>query len=278
MNKICHQFKLRQEILHQDLKELDFDPGILSPKQFTLNIEAYSKEIQLFIEKYEWLGTLGVNPKWIFTARYKKILCGVLLINEPCAYSKLLGENTPIYEALIQRGACISWSPKGLASRLIMFSCKWMIKNTPKRIFVAYSDPEAGEIGTVYQACSFDFLGNNFGATKMYIHEEFRKGKPFSSQVLRRTSTLRWWAKRNNIKIEKEWYKENGFKNLESIPKEIQKKWKDWQKKIIDESIGIPKEKKGKYASVLGRNKREQKLLNKLKTYKTVNYPKRKLG
>jgi len=275
MISTCHQYNLRQKRLQDDLEKLDFDYKILTPKHFSLKKEFFSNEIKMFIERYEWLGTIGVYPKWIFTARYKNILCGVVLINEPTAYSKLLGDDTPRYEALIQRGACISWSPKGLASRLIMFSCRWMVKNTNKRFFVAYSDPEAGEVGIVYQACNFDFLGNSFGASKMYIHDEFKGGLPFSSQTLNRTSTLKLWAGINGISLEKEWIKENGFKNLNNIPEKIKECWKCWKKKVIEESITIFKEKKGKYAYVLGNSKKELKELKKLKNYKTKEYPKR---
>lgn len=272
---VCHQYKLRQQTLEEDLEGLDFDPQNLSPKDFILSPEPLTDEVENFIKRYEWLGTIGVNPKWVFTARYKNILCGVVMFNEPNAYSRLLGEDTPKYEALIQRGACISWSPKGLGSRLIMFGCRYLVKNTDKRCFVAYSDPDAGEIGTIYQACNFDFLGKKFGADVMYSHPEFRSGKPFSSQVLRRTSTLRWWAKRHNITMEKDWLKENGFKNLDAIPEDIKQKWKDWQKQVISESTCEEQNKKGKYAYVLGNNKKEQKYLDSLKKYKVYPYPKR---
>ena len=271
-----HQYNLRQQTLEEDIKNLDFDPNSLTPKSFKLYQENdLSKEINDFIRKYEWLGTIGVYPKWIFTARYKNILCGVVLFNEPNAYSKLLGKETPQYEALIQRGACISWSPKGLASRLIMYGCRTLVKNTSKRCFVGYSDASAGEIGTIYQACNFEFLGTKFGAKKVYYHPEFRLGKSFSSQVLRRTSTLRWWAREYNIQLDKSWFKENGFKNLEAIPEDIKQQWRDWQKEIIAESICEKQDKKGKYVYVLGKTKKEQRYLNNLKNYKTYPYPKR---
>ncbi len=270
-----HQYKLRQDTLKEDLSCLDFDPSTVTPKDFKLSYEEYSEEIGLFIKRYEWLGTVGVYPKWVFTARYRSILCGVVLFNEPNAYSKVLGEDTPIYEALIQRGACISWSPKGLASKLIMFGCRYLVKATQKRCFVGYSDSEAGEIGTIYQACNFEFLGSKFGASTLYTHPEFKNGNPFSSQVLRRTSTLRWWAKRNNILMEKSWLKDNGFKDLSAIPEDVKNKWRDWQKRIVSESTPVKQSKKGKYVYVLGRTKIEQKNLNKLKTYKPKPYPKR---
>lgn len=270
-----HQYKLRQETLTEDLSSLDFDPSVITTKDFKLSYEEFSTDISNFIKRYEWLGTVGVYPKWVFTARYKNILCGVVLFNEPNAYSKVLGVDTPIYEALIQRGACISWSPKGLASRLIMYGCRYLVKNTKKRCFVGYSDSEAGEIGTIYQACNFEFLGSKFGASTLYTHPEFKKGNPFSSQVLRRTSTLRWWAKKHSIIMDKSWLKDNGFKDLSAIPEDIKIQWREWQKNIVLESTSIKQSKKGKYVYVLGRTKIDQKNLNKLKAYTPKPYPKR---
>ena len=45
-----------------------------------------------------------------------------------------------------------------------MFSIKWMAKNTPFRAFTAYSDPEAKELGTIYQACNFYYIGQSSGS------------------------------------------------------------------------------------------------------------------
>ena len=77
----------------------------------------------------------------------------------PNAFSKLLGKNTNDLERLISRGACISWSPKNLGSAFLMWCLRWMVKNTDYRIFTAYSDPTARELGTIYQACNFYYLG-----------------------------------------------------------------------------------------------------------------------
>ena len=270
---ICHQFNKKLEWYEKDLKNLPFDPNLIKASEFNLSYDLITPEIIEFIEKYEWLGKIGVNPKWCFTARYKNILGGVVLINEPTAYSTILGKNTPIYEALIQRGATASWAPKNLGSRLIMFSCKWMVKNTSKRAFVAYGDPAANEIGTIYQACGFDYLGNTFGNTYLYRHPKINKD--FSTQSLKRTSVFKRWCKKYEIIIEKNWLNEKGFKILNNIPEEIKKKWNEWIKKIIDDSIKIKINKKHKYVLILSKDKKEKKFLNSIKNYKSYIYRKR---
>lgn len=275
---ICHQYFLRQKVLEEDLKSLSFDPKGLSPLNFFIQVESINKEICYFIKKYEWLGTIGVQPKWVFTARHQGILGGVVLINEPTGYSKLLGEDTKRYEALIQRGACASWTPKGLASRLIMYSCRWMVKNTEKRCFIGYSDSEAGEIGTIYQACNFDFLGFSYGNRYLYKHPTFRGGKPFSPQLLKRTSMFKKWARENKICLEDRWFNEKGFKVMSKIPCAAKIPWKEWRDKIIKESEKIPISRKGKYAIVLGKNRIENRYLKSLKNYISKPYPKRKVS
>lgn len=271
----CHQRLIREKFLNEDLANLPTGFSHLKASSFDLQEEKITNEIINFIKKYEWLGTLGSTPKWCFTARFKGYLGGVALITEPNSYSKILGQNTRQYEALIQRGACASWTPKNLASRLIMFSCKSLVHTTSKRLFVAYSDPEANEIGTVYQSCNFDFLGYGFGAKYNYTSKDYKNGSPFSRQTLSRTSTLKNWCRDNGVTFKKDWLKENGFKDISKIPSEILYDWKLWQKKIIKNSNKIIKSSKGKYAIILGKNKKEINFLKTLKNYKTFAYPKR---
>ena len=275
INDVAYQRIIKDIKLKEDLDKLSFDPSTTLVKEYILSKEPFTKEIDNFIKEYEWLGNSGSIPKWAFTARYAEKLAGVVLINEPNAYSKLLGEETKKYEVLIQRGASASWSPKNLGSRLISFACRWMIKNTDKRLFIAYSDQTACEIGTIYQACNWDFLGFYFGGKYLYKNIAFREGM-FSKQSLYRTSTLKKWIKEKGIQFDNSWLKSNGFKDLTKLPEELKREWYAWAKKIIEESEKIKVPPKGKYSLVLGRNKREQKFLNSLKTYIPQPYPKRK--
>lgn len=270
-----HQRIIRENRLEADLQSLAFDPSNLKAQDFTVARETMSKEIVGFIKTYEWLGTTGPSPKWTFTARYNGILGGVVLINEPNSYSKMLGVESRKYEALIQRGACASWTPKNLGSRTIMWACKWMVQNTDKRMFVAYADPAAHEIGTIYQACNFDYLGTGFGVKQMLVHPYMKKGEPFSTQSLRRTSTLKRWARENGIAIDPSWIKSNGFKDLSKIPESIKRAWYDWGLKIVREADKIKVNPKGKYVLVLGKDRRDQARLDAIKEYKSKPYPKR---
>jgi hypothetical protein len=58
----------------------------------------------------------------------------------------------------LQRGACVHWAHHHAASRLIAYSLAEEEKRGT-RIVVAFSDPAAGEIGTVYQATNWLYCG-----------------------------------------------------------------------------------------------------------------------
>jgi hypothetical protein len=272
----CHQRKIREKLLESDLKRIGRDILKQPISAYTLQITKFEPRHREFIKTYEWLGTVGNSPKWTFEALCDGHLAGVVIFNEPSSYSKnILNVDTKKMECLIQRGACASWAHPHLGSKLIMFGCRWLAKNTEKKIFVAYSDPEASEIGTIYQACNFDYLGSGYGAGFKYKHTTYKDGKFFSAQTLRRTSTLKGYLKTMGIKWNPEWQKESGFKDLKKLPLEIKNQWYEWGNTILKESKKVKVTPKGKYVLVLGKDRREQKLLDKEKRYEKKNYPKR---
>jgi hypothetical protein len=268
---ICHQYKRKMDTFSEDI---DSNMPVSSCiKEFDFATEKFNNEHKAFIERYEWLGTVGYSPKWIFTARVNGILGGVVIITEPNGYTNNIHGKQ--WEAQITRGATASWTPKNLGSKLVMFSCNWMVKNTYKRLFFGYSDHAAGEVGTIYQACNFMYLGNHFGATVKY---ELENGKKVTSRYFRKTSTFRKYAKELGIDWQPTWTKENKYMNRDSIPPVIldllNKKGKFHQEKCKTH-VEAPK---GKYVLILGKDKKEKKLLDQ--TYlgvfgKPIAYPKR---
>jgi hypothetical protein len=207
----CYQYKRKIETLKEDIE--NGAPSECSVNDFTLAQESFSDEHKRFIERYEWLGSVGYSPKWVFTARTQGILGGVVIISEPNGYTK-----DKMLEALISRGATASWTPKNLGSKMVMFSCNWMVQNTDKRVFFGYSDHDAGEIGTIYQACNFFYLGRYFGAKNEYL---LSSGKVVNSRYFSKTSTYRRYAAELGISWKKEWQKANRYMDIKKIPKEI---------------------------------------------------------
>jgi len=68
---------------------------------------------------------------------------------------------------VLVRGATEHWAHKHSASYLIPRACALMAAKG-KPIIVAYSDPAAGEVGTIYQSCNFLYTGKT-GGTEVFI-------------------------------------------------------------------------------------------------------------
>ena len=276
----CWQYEIRQQNLINDLKEA----SLTKEQQESLRIGDFEfayidktdtttcLEIKQFIEKHEWLGKLPIWLTHRFTARLKKngTLAGVIVMATPNAFSNILGEENKNKEKLISRGACISWSPKNLASWLLMKSIKWMVKNTEFRAFSAYSDPEAKELGTIYQACNFIYLGQKFGAGSQYLDPDNPKRGWFGSSGFADRSQIVRYAKKLGIQWQPEWYKMMGKKknyrkvNWQTIPEDITKQLKQERSDHKARCLKRPSPTKHKYIYILGRTKKETKDLKKL--------------
>tara|TARA_R110002110_G_scaffold89516_1_gene233124 strand:+ start:2833 stop:3768 length:936 start_codon:yes stop_codon:yes gene_type:complete len=276
----CWQYEIRQQNLIKDLQEAE-----LTQKEYNnLRIEDFEfsyvdktnkeqcDEIKQFIERHEWLGKLPIWLTHRFTARLKKndALAGVIIMATPNSFSNILGEENKNKEKLISRGACISWAPKNLASWLITKSIKYMVKNTEFRAFSAYSDPEAKELGTIYQACNFIYLGQKFGAGSQYLDPDNPKRGWFGSSGFADRSQIVRYAKKLEIEWQPEWYKMVGTKknykkvNWKTIPEDIATRLKQERKAHQERCSKRKSPTKHKYIYILGRTKKETKKLKKL--------------
>ena len=225
------------------------------------------EEIKLFIQKHEWLGKLPNRPTHRFTARLKKNgqLAGTIIMAVPNAFSNLLGRENKNKEKLISRGACISWAPKNLGSWLISSSIKWMVKNTEFRYFTAYSDPEAKELGTIYQACNFIYLGQTSGTSKQYLDPSHPDKGWFSDREFRKKSKYYRYAQ--SIGIDKETWKgwmKKYSPNWDLVPPDIKIKIKKEEKRYRDSCLVRDVPAKHKYVYILGSTKSETKYYKRL--------------
>jgi len=278
-SETCWQYDIRVKNREEDLVLANMtqqEAAQLRVSDFELNFEekdAVFDEAKAFIERHEWLGRMGLYPTHIFTARYNGMLAGVVIMDMPNAFSKMLGEGTKKLERLIGRGACVSWSPKNLASALIGYSTKWMVKNTPYRLFTAYSDSEAGEVGTIYQACNFYYLGAKFGAKAQYKNEN---GRWVNDRYFRSRSVYKRMAKKLGIDWLDAW-QERDRVMFDLMPESVSEAIKTASKAYMAECEKRELPLKGKYAYVLGRGKKDTKRLRKIfeERNKTYPYPKR---
>lgn len=278
----CYQYQRRLDTLEED-KEIfgwtDEDIKNINLDEFEFSFivtKEEKKEATEFIKRYEWLGTVGSYPTHWFAARYKGILGGVIIMSMPNSFSKLLGEKTKDIERLIARGASASWTPMNLGSKFLMWCIKWMTKNTQYRLFTCYSDLQAKENGSIYQALNFYFLGAGSG-TNVRCVNPYNPNKIMTDRAFRSKSFYKRYAKDLGIEWQKNW--SNKQRMLwENIPDDIEKELREYSKKMFAESEKIYFPSKYKYAFILGKDKRETKqlrneFLNKNKVYE---YPKRK--
>jgi hypothetical protein len=112
---------------------------------------------------YEWLGTMPAVSLHCFGIFFADRLGGAV------CYGPEYGENLGVWDRYgyhgkiiaLLRGACAHWAHPHSASKLIRRSMDLL----PERyqVITAMVDGDAGEIGTIYQACGFDYVGGVAG-------------------------------------------------------------------------------------------------------------------
>jgi hypothetical protein len=272
----CWQYDIRQRYLETELLMLGMtkdDLATLRTRDFTLSVLGTDTELNAakrFIKRYEWLGDSGHSPLFYFGTHYNDILAGVIIMRIPNAAQHILGGNL---ELLITRGACASWTPKNLASHFLMECIDWLVANTEFRVFTAYADITAKELGTIYQAANFYYLGNTFGTSRMYYHPY--NGNLISDRGMRNRSMYRRHAKELGIEWNQAW---SGKFNVlwDNVPDEIEAKLRTHNKKVQAEADYVEVPHKHKYVYIKGNDKRETKYLRrKFEAHnKTYQYPK----
>lgn len=275
----CYQYQRRLDTLEEDKKTLGWDDDFIS--QINLNdfefgiadTKELKQECTNFIKRYEWLGTVGSYPTHWFTARYMGVLGGVVIMGMPNSFSKLLGDETKNIERLIARGASASWCPKNLASKFLSWCMKWMVDNTQYRLFTAYSDPQAKERGIIYQSLNFYYLGQGSGTSVRCVNP-YNNEKIITDRAFRARSFYKRYCHDLGIEIQPNWFGPQSV-HWENIPDDIEQKLREYSKKMYAESTKIEFPKKRKWAYVLGKDKRETKLLRKkfMECNKILEYP-----
>lgn len=253
---IGYQSIIREKVkVEEELSMLfNYWSGINTNKTNARVIETSRNNIIDLIVTYEWLGTLPVNYTRFVGLYFDEHLAGALGFVNVKFGGKYTLFNKPAY--CLGRGACAQWAPKWAASYLVSHGIKLLFGNTNPPIYiVAYSDWSAGEIGTIYQACNWFYLGHY--ATKEWVDKDGNRydintpavraapgfGREKNNGVVRR-------ATKNEIKTKTAEMVSDGYRLVEGPTR-------------------------GRYATVSGKKGAEyQKMLDLLK-YKSRPYPKR---
>ena len=181
--EISHQKKIRLQKEIEDSEKSIFYPvcniqeSVIKPITF--------KEARPFILEYEYLGTMSTRTIQCFGLYYNNILSGAIVFSLPPSkgvQESVLGTEYKDKVCVLSRGACAYWAHPHSGSKLISFGTGWMSRNTQYKCFIAYGDPKANEIGTLYQACNWIYTGQTESKTEYYLNDKWVSGYEFRLQ------------------------------------------------------------------------------------------------
>lgn len=275
----CYQYEVKLQTLEEDKQRLgltDEDIANIKISDFEyrfIDTEEEKKKCREFIKKYEWIGEITQFSTHYFGAYYKDELGCVIIFSQPNAFSKLLGDNTKYIERLLSRGASTSWCPKCLASNFISWAIKWMVNNTDYRLFTAYSDEQALERGVIYASLNWFYLGKKSGTAVRCINP-YNPQKIVSDRTFRSRSFFKRYAKSLGIEWQKNWNNDQSIL-WDNIPDDIEKRLREYSKEMYKNAEKISFPPKRKWAFLLGRDKKETRLLRRefLRRNKVYPYP-----
>lgn len=240
--------KAHQRIIREQKKLIDtgglFGYPLADIKKCFCREISYSTAKEIILQ-YEWLGTMGTTQKH-YGIYFNDVLAGAICFGFFQAlegYSTFVGNKYADKGIQLSRGACSHWAHEHSASKLIGFGLREMAKLGRKYV-IAFSDPEAGEIGTVYQATNWHYLG--FGKTKHFnLYDKILKKQVASSQDLYKKGT----------------------------------KWENFKISTMDKERYelIEKKAKARYIKLIGTRKENREMMITL-TPLILPYPKRKLN
>jgi len=162
------------------------------------------KEAESIILVYEWLGSMPAKVRACFGLRAPdgELLGAAVFGNGPGSNSgsHICGEEYRKLSVCLERGACVPHCHEHAPSFFVNAACKQAAEKYGWRIFFAYSDPSAGEIGTIYQALNWLYIGAGAGRNKnLTVGNDWRycyfdpNGRKVTSRSLRRKNGSIVW-------------------------------------------------------------------------------------
>ena len=154
MPRKAHQRVIRERLAAADPnggRSLDISKATVRP--------ITTAEAKAIIEQYEWLGTMPAVSRYCFGLFFDGRCGGAVVFGDE------YGANLDVWRRYgfdgkliaLLRGACVHWAHPHSASKLIRRSMDLLPQKYA--VVTATVDANAGEIGTIYQAAGFDFVG-----------------------------------------------------------------------------------------------------------------------
>lgn len=168
---IAHQYKIRLDKEKEEYDTINFDYTEVNLKNSI--VKPINRVLcEKIIKEYEWLGYLPKYTKHYFGLFFrvgdKEVLGGVV------AYQPEYGDNIGVWDKYgftnkiiqLSRGVCLWWTPKNSASFMISKTLTWLRNNTDYEVVSATVDPNAGEVGVIYQSLGWHYVGCMSGNMK----------------------------------------------------------------------------------------------------------------
>jgi hypothetical protein len=169
--------KCYQRHIREVWGELESKPTIPSLKG--ARVERITRQdAEKIILKYEWLAGVGTaSPMGRGISAYYGLKLDGEILGASCwgrmggAIGNICGLEYANQTVCLMRGACVPHAPDNSASFFTRNACRQAYKDFGWEVVFAYSDTmDAGEMGTVYQACGWYFLGEGIGSN---VHTDF---------------------------------------------------------------------------------------------------------
>jgi hypothetical protein len=166
MRPTCFQFDRRELAWIEDDLTRDADTRL------DYRIEAIGpNEAAAFIKRFEYLKTPGRNWASYAAINQQNELAAVAIFGRPIPM--------PPHTIVLERGACAPWAHPHCASWFIPKAVRRAAQDHGWHTFIAFADPEAGELGTIYKAANWLYLGqtpDRLIGGKPRLREYYRQG------------------------------------------------------------------------------------------------------
>jgi hypothetical protein len=159
-NGKAHQRVIRERMAQFPEADIEEKRRLAADFKHAIVREISYDEAKNVILGNEWLGNMGTT-EFSYGLFFGSHLGGVACYGSTAGThvaASICGQEHRHKVITLCRGAAIHWAHPHSASFLIAEACRQMTKKG-YHIFVAYSDPEASEIGTIYQASNWDYCG-----------------------------------------------------------------------------------------------------------------------
>lgn len=245
---------------------LEPDPLIEEKKALAVSLRnAWVREIdhetaKSIILRYEWLQTMGTTD-FQFGLYFGEHLAGAVCFGRTAGTKtseSICGKEYAHLVKTLNRGACAHWSHPHSASFLISHACRLMARKC-FHIFVAYADPSAGEIGTVYQACGWNYCGTVSSGASSFVWA----GKPVAHHPI--------WGTFKDGKL----HDERNIQHSTRHGLRLECSRREKRLRMIEEGFMFLKSPpKHRYVGLYG-NRRMKRLLRSALRWQVMEYPKR---